>query len=143
MVGVAESVGVCVVIVESGVVEVGLAIGSAGVVAGSAVGVARVVVVGAGVPGVVEGVAGPVLVGAPGAGVVVCAKAAVERVKAAMPVKVAIRIGSGPLKSVTTKWVGLNNALAVDQSLLLSRAHHNWSALAALTPMQQLMVRQY
>jgi hypothetical protein len=93
VVGVAGSVGVCVVIVESGVVVVGLAIGSAG----SAAGVAGVVVVGAGVPGVVDGVAGTVLVGAPGAGVVVCANAAVERVKAAIPVKVAIRIGSGPL----------------------------------------------
>jgi hypothetical protein len=94
---VAGSVGVCVVIVESGVAVVGLDIGSAGVVAGSAAGVAGVVVVGAGVPGVVDGVAGTVLVGAPGAGVVVCANAAVERVKAAIPVKVAIRIGSGPL----------------------------------------------
>lgn len=146
VVGVAESVGVWVVIVESGVDELGAAIGSVGVVDGSVLGVAGLVVVGAGVPGVVEGVAGTVLVGAlgvPGVGLVVCASAAVEKVKAAILVSVAIRMGSGPFKSVTIKWVEPNNASPIDQSLLLSRGHHHWPALAALAPMQQFMVRQY
>jgi hypothetical protein len=82
------SLGVCVVIVESGVA--GVAAGSAVVVAGSAV-------VGAVVVGAV--VVGAVVVGAPGAGVVVWANAAVESVKAAIAVRVVIRIGSFPFGS--------------------------------------------
>lgn len=92
---VGELSGVCVVIVESVAVELGLAIGSGMVVAGSldgVVGVVGIVVAGAvgelpGVDGVVPGVLGP-----PGAGAV-WASAALESVSAAMPARVAIRMG--------------------------------------------------
>lgn len=94
---VAELSGVCVVMVESVAVELGLAIGSGMVVAGSLdgvlFGVLGIVVVGAvgevpGVDGIVPGV-----LGLPGAGAV-WASAALESVSAVMPARVAIRMGS-------------------------------------------------
>ena len=80
---VAGSLGVCVVIVESVGDGAGVAIGSGAVVLGCWIVLGGTsVVVGA----------GGVVCGAPGAGAVVCANAAVDSVAAARPVRNAIRM---------------------------------------------------
>lgn len=116
---------VVVVVVSSGVWVV--IVGSVGAVLGVAIGSGEVgvgcwivlggtsVVVGA---GVVVGAVGMVC-GSPGAGDVVCARAAVERVAAARPARSAIRMEEGPFGAMTFE-VAANNAPAPVRSLPLS-----------------------